>query len=442
MNFELNAVVMPNGALQLEWNEGDDQITKSQQLLQKEIYSRYKTDVKSFLLFLSFSDQSIPLSSSLDYWRSFTGEFARKLRQTPDLENIRARATIPLEKEDIDEMLSRAPLMTGLEYLNAEFLKLLWSMLNAQFQYEISIYKGTVEDFIHTYSPDVHLVGRIYFHLVENKRQDYPFAFLATYSTQIDKQGKSKHLPLKHALTEYGKYSGKLLELLSTVHLAAKESDHISHLLDSGELFHPLAWDEKEAYRFLKEIPIYEKFGILCRIPNWWKPASSPFKVHIQLGGKTESLVGMDAVLDFRVDLFLDDVPITGEDARRLLEEADGLAYIKGKWIAVDAGKLKQTLDAYADYSNRIGRGRSYVRCGSVLDLQIQEGNIKALVQGSDSDPYSIVIKIKSLEKTIWEEIKDFCAGKLDSLQELLMGKFPEALGEIFTAHGKGLFSW
>lgn len=99
-----------------------------------------------------------------------------------------------------------------------------------------------------------------------------------------------------------------------------------------------------------------------------------------------------------------------------------------------------RNLEAYADYSNRIGRGRSYVRCGSVLDLQIQEGNIKALVHGSDSDPYSIVIKIKALEKTIWREIKDFCAGKLDSLQELLMGKFPEALGEIFTAHGKGLF--
>ena len=99
-----------------------------------------------------------------------------------------------------------------------------------------------------------------------------------------------------------------------------------------------------------------------------------------------------------------------------------------------------RNLEAYADYSNRIGRGRSYVRCGSVLDLQIREGNIQSLVQGSDSNPYSIVIKIKSLEKTIWEEIKDFCAGKLDSLQELLMGKFPEALGEIFTAHGKGLF--
>src|SRR3989304_5938300 len=163
MNFELNAVVMPNGALQLEWNEGDERITKSQQLLQKEIYSRFKTDIKSFLLFLSFSDQSIPLSPSLDYWRSFTGEFARKLRQTPDLENIRDKATIPLEKDDIDEMLSRAPLMTGLEYLNAEFLKLLWSMLNAQFQYEVGIYKGTVEDFIHTYSPDIPSPPCVYF---------------------------------------------------------------------------------------------------------------------------------------------------------------------------------------------------------------------------------------------------------------------------------------
>lgn len=114
----------------------------------------------------------------------------------------------------------------------------------------------------------------------------------------------------------------------------------------------------------------------------------------------------------------------------------EGTALAKTWW-----GKAwNRNLEAYADYSNRIGRGRSYVRCGAVLDLQIQEGNVKALVQGSAPNPYSIVIKIKSLEKTIWEEIKDICEGKLDSLQELLMGKFPESLGEIFTAHGKGLF--
>lgn len=381
-NVELNAVVMPNGTLQLEWDEVSEQIDKSQQLLQQEIYRRFKTDVKSCLLFLGFSAQSIPLSPSLDYWRSFTGEFARRLRQTPDLEDIRSNLTIPLEKETLAEMLSRAPLMTGQEYLNAEFLKLLWATLNAQFQYEVSIYKGTVEDFIHTYSPDVHLVGRIYFHLVENKNQDYPFAFLATYSTHIDKQGKSKHLPLKHALTEYGEDSGKLLELLSTVHLAAKESAHISGLLESGELFHPLAWDEKDAYRFLKEIPMYEKYGILCRIPNWWKQASSPFKVNIQMGGKGEAMVGMDAVLDFRVGLFLDDVPITDEEAQQLLEETDGLAFIKGKWVAVDAAKLKQTLDAYESARKLMENQNLSLR--DALRLQLYSDNMLGLPGDED----------------------------------------------------------
>ena len=141
-------------------------------------------------------DKSIPLSPSLDYWRSFTGIFANKLSHLPELETIRDAVTIPLEDVDISEMLSCAPLMPGAEYLNAGFLNLVWSMLNAQFQYEIDMYDGTVEDFIHTYSPDVHLVGRIYFHLVENKGQDYPFAFLSTYSTKSDKKDKSKHLPL------------------------------------------------------------------------------------------------------------------------------------------------------------------------------------------------------------------------------------------------------
>ncbi|MCP4266769.1 MAG: hypothetical protein GY777_14570, partial [Candidatus Brocadiaceae bacterium] len=73
MNFELNATPMPNGVLQLEWDEVSEPIAKDQQLLQKEIHRRFKTDFKSFLLFLSFADKSIPLSISLDYWRFVTG---------------------------------------------------------------------------------------------------------------------------------------------------------------------------------------------------------------------------------------------------------------------------------------------------------------------------------------------------------------------------------
>ncbi|MBC8459811.1 MAG: hypothetical protein H8D67_17605 [Deltaproteobacteria bacterium] len=97
-------------------------------------------------------------------------------------------------------------------------------------------------------------------------------------------------------------------------------------------------------------------------------------------------------------------------------------------------------LERYADYSNRIGRGRSYVRHGAVLDLQIASGKVESLVQGTRSKPYSVSIKIKAVNKKIWQEIKAACEGKLDSFQELLAGKFPKALGEIFTTQGKGLF--
>jgi len=97
-------------------------------------------------------------------------------------------------------------------------------------------------------------------------------------------------------------------------------------------------------------------------------------------------------------------------------------------------------LEEYADYSNRIGRGRSYVRHGAVLDLQINSGKVESLVQGTRSKPYSVSVKIKAVNKKIWKEIKSACEGRLDSMQELLAGKFPKALGETFTTQGNGLF--
>lgn len=104
-------------------------------------------------------------------------------------------------------------------------------------------------------------------------------------------------------------------------------------------------------------------------------------------------------------------------------------------------GKAWNTnLEKYADYSNRIGRGRSYIRNGFVLDLKINPGEVTSLVQGSRSHPYKVAIKIDPLGKGAWNEIKKHCEGKIESLQELIEGRFPHDLIEIFTAKGKGLF--
>nr|MBC8362417.1 ATP-dependent helicase [Candidatus Desulfatibia profunda] len=167
MNQELSVVVMPNGALQAEWVETKETINKSSRLLQEEIFNRFVADVDAGLLFLGFCDKHVALSPSLEYWRNFARLFSRKLSQTPELETIRHKAHIPIGKDQLVKLSESAPLMPGAEYISADLLETMWSKLNAAFSRAIKSYEGTVAEFIRTYSPDVHLVGRVFFHLVE-----------------------------------------------------------------------------------------------------------------------------------------------------------------------------------------------------------------------------------------------------------------------------------
>ncbi len=121
----------------------------------------------------------------------------------------------------------------------------------------------------------------------------------------------------------------------------------MANLRDSGELFYPLAWSAKEAFVFLREIPIYEEAGILCRIPDWWKKKTAAITMQVNIGEKPPSMVGMEALLDFSPRLMLGDTEISEEEARRLLSESEGLAFLKNKWVAVDPEKLRQTLEAF-----------------------------------------------------------------------------------------------
>jgi uncharacterized Zn finger protein len=99
-----------------------------------------------------------------------------------------------------------------------------------------------------------------------------------------------------------------------------------------------------------------------------------------------------------------------------------------------------KNLESYADYSNRIGRGRSYVRHMAVVDLQVAPGRITALVQGAERAPYAVIISIARMKKANWQSIKKECQRKLSSLPDLLAGKIPKALQETFMIQGKGLF--
>jgi len=102
-----------NGTIQLEWVDPQDKINKSTHILQREIFKRFQEDPSSCMLFLGFCNQTVRLSPSLGFLRDFSHLFAQRLSHTPDLEFIRYKVVVPLEKNEIMETLSRAPFMTG-----------------------------------------------------------------------------------------------------------------------------------------------------------------------------------------------------------------------------------------------------------------------------------------------------------------------------------------
>lgn len=97
-----------------------------------------------------------------------------------------------------------------------------------------------------------------------------------------------------------------------------------------------------------------------------------------------------------------------------------------------------ENLERYSDYESRLPRGRTYVRNGSVVDLKIGQGEIKALVSGSEI--YTVQIAVEPTSSSVWKALCNDCAGSIDSLVELLQGRFSEGVMERVCLQGKGLF--
>ncbi len=95
-------------------------------------------------------------------------------------------------------------------------------------------------------------------------------------------------------------------------------------------------------------------------------------------------------------------------------------------------------LESFSDYENRLPRGRTYVRNGSVCHLDIAKGEVNAMVSGSEI--YKVEISIKTLPRTKWKEVKKSCAGQIGSLLELLQGRVSDSVMKVVTDRNKGLF--
>ena len=219
------------------------------------------------------------------------------------------------------------------------------------FDVELAEAKLSVQEFLKRRHPAWNLVGRVHFNLAENRKdEEAPFAFLATYTTRLSAAAKAQHLPLGKALQEYAgaRNRERLLSLLMPVQRAGEHCPWLNTMIDAGEIFHPLRWSPQQALQFLKDVPALESAGVVVRMPASWRmnrPARPQVKATI--GDNAPSRLGLDALLNFRMEVTLDGESLSAAEIKRLLAQSDGLALIRGKWVEVDHERLSRTLEQF-----------------------------------------------------------------------------------------------
>src|SRR5690606_12565589 len=100
-------------------------------------------------------------------------------------------------------------------------------------------------------------------------------------------------------------------------------------LVETGAIYHPLAWTPAQAYRFLKEVPIFEDSGVLVRLPDWWKKRPRP-RVGMTIGEQRRKTLDFEALLDFRVQVALGEEELSEAEWQELLSAENGLVLLKG----------------------------------------------------------------------------------------------------------------
>jgi non-specific serine/threonine protein kinase len=301
------------------------------------------------LLHLGAVEPGAVLPASLGFGRGFAMTFMTALCAVADLETAREKAEPAFPDREMEGLLGSMPPLAGGEYVSVETLRGWWQGVLAIARERIGAHRGPVQELLRAWNPAWNLVGRVWFHLAENKRHPAaPFAFMATYTARLGAHARPQHIPLGRALVEYAGEDAReaLVTLLAPVQRAADSSTLVRRLVDSGEVFHPLAWTPSEALPFLRDIPAMESAGVLVRVPDWWNARRPPRpSVKVTVGSRQPSGFGAGAMLDFSVDLALDGEPLGPEDWDAISASTDGLVLLKGRWVEVDRDKLAAVLD-------------------------------------------------------------------------------------------------
>lgn len=315
--------------------------------------NRFEENRFDALYRLGFVERPSEFDAAGGFLYQLANLFFQTLTRYPDIEFIREDVQIVPDEEILQRLLNSVPFTIGSEFITESWIRFLFEKLNGIFVNEIKNYDGTVAFYLAEKSQHLHVPERIFFHIVESHKENFPFAFLATYATKND-SGKVKHVPLQYALTEYQQEREKLLELLSCLNRVSEVSTLIGKFVESGEMFHPLQLSADEAFQLLKDVPEIEKAGIVCRVPNWWKKNAYGVTMSVNLGEEKSALLGLDTILTMRPELGVDGIPLSKKEVEELLMQTEGLALLKGKWIEVNHAKLRALIAEMENYQGEL----------------------------------------------------------------------------------------
>jgi len=357
----------------------------------------FETSSAEGLLLLAGQQIRESLPADFVFWRDWSREFFQAATQLDEHQQAafnkppgKASVSLIPAPNDLElaVRISDAPPMRGLEYLTHAVLHTLWLQLEELVRRRSGETEGGLAAFLHGVNPFRQLLGRVTFHLAENKRsEDQPFAFLATYTHRLSDKAAVQHLPLAQALKQYAGQGDrdKLAELLAPVRAAADCSAIIKEWLTSRALFQPQALTISEAYRFLRDVAVMEQSGLVVRVPNWWqtrKPTRPTVKV--QLGDKEPSRLGTDGLLDFSVDLALDGETLTRAEQKQLLAESEGLVLLRGKWVEVNRDQLQQALSHWQQLQDVHAGGVDFLQGMRLLAGATLNGEATTVESGAD----------------------------------------------------------
>jgi hypothetical protein len=354
-------ILVPSGSLHVAYHV--DAVNPHADVYQAPIIEAFLKSQEQGLLQLLTSKADNSWSLALKYWRNYIAMYASLLCHHASNAHQHIDVIPPPDEAILQEWLLKIPPMPGGEYLTTALLTSIWLSFDAWCRELISSNPEGVPGFLKTYLPAWQQVGRVCFNLAENKQDpEYPFAFIATYAASLTGSRDVQHKPLRHALQEYAGNTNKLAlyNLLKPIHTAATQCEWVREVLDSHDIYHPMAWTPGEAYQLLQSIPRLEAAGLVVKCPNWWKKRLKP-RVQVNIGGKKNTLLSADTLLNFNVTVAIDGEPLSREELNAIYQSETGLMMLRGQYVEIDKEKLQQALDHWQSVQKQVGDGLSFI---------------------------------------------------------------------------------